>query len=87
LRSASWISILESVAEWGNRIDSFKGYRMDLQIHGQANNELPAAYRQVLVPWSIQGGLNPPVITRASGCYFFDQDDNQTLPHSRRRSN
>lgn len=47
---------------------------MDLQIHGQANAVLPAAYRQVLVPWSVQGGLNPPVITRAEGCRFFDQD-------------
>jgi len=47
---------------------------MDLQIRGQANVRLPAAYRQVLVPWSVQGGLNPPVITRAEGCHFFDQD-------------
>ncbi|MDP9971734.1 taurine--2-oxoglutarate transaminase [Variovorax paradoxus] len=47
---------------------------MDLQIHGQAHAKLPAAYRQVLVPWSVQGGLNPPVITRAEGCHFFDPD-------------
>lgn len=45
---------------------------MDLQIHGQANASLPAAYRQVLVSWSVQGGLNPPVITHAKGCHFHD---------------
>lgn len=52
---------------------------MDLQIHGQANAQPPFAYRQVLVPWAVQGGLNPPVITRAQGCYFFDQGGKQYL--------
>jgi taurine--2-oxoglutarate transaminase len=52
---------------------------MDLQIHGQANAELPPGYRKVLVPWSVQGGLNPPIITRASGCYFYDRNGQRYL--------
>lgn len=52
---------------------------MDLQIHGQANLELSVAYRKVLVPWAVQGGLNPPVITHAEGCYFFDQQGKRYL--------
>lgn len=52
---------------------------MDLKIHGQANEDLPASYRKVLVPWAVQGGLNPPVITHAKGCYFFDQHGKRFL--------
>ena len=52
---------------------------MDLQIHGQANAQLPAAHRKVLVPWAVQGGLNPPVITHAKGCYFFDNTGKRYL--------
>lgn len=52
---------------------------MDLKIHGQANEDLPASYRKVLVPWAVQGGLNPPVITHAKGCYFYDQHGKRFL--------
>lgn len=52
---------------------------MDLKIHGQANDELPSSYRKVLVPWAVQGGLNPPVITHAKGCHFFDQHGKRFL--------
>lgn len=52
---------------------------MDLRIHGQANHDLPASYRKVLVPWAVQGGLNPPVITHAKGCYFHDRDGRRYL--------
>jgi taurine--2-oxoglutarate transaminase len=52
---------------------------MDLRIHGQANRDLPASYRKVLVPWAVQGGLNPPVITHAKGCYFYDRDGHRYL--------
>ena len=45
---------------------------MDLQIHGDEIKEVDASFRKVLVPWSVQGSLNPPVITRAKGSYFFD---------------
>lgn len=45
---------------------------MDLRIHGQASNVLDPSFRKVLVPWAVQGGLNPPVINRAQGCYFYD---------------
>jgi len=46
---------------------------MDLQIQGLGNEQLAPGYRQVLVPWAVQGGLNPPVITSAKGAYFQDQ--------------
>lgn len=52
---------------------------MDLQIHGQASAAVPPSFRKVLVPWSVQGGLNPPVITRAQGCYFYDQSGKRYL--------
>lgn len=52
---------------------------MDLKIHGQANDDLPDAYRRVLVPWAVQGGLNPPVITHAKGCYFYDRHGKRYL--------
>lgn len=52
---------------------------MDLRIHGQANQDLPASYRKVLVPWAVQGGLNPPVITHAKGCYFYDRNGKRYL--------
>jgi taurine--2-oxoglutarate transaminase len=45
---------------------------MDLQIHGDSKREVASAFRKVLVPWSVQGGLNPPVITHAKGSYFYD---------------
>ncbi|HSV50779.1 MAG TPA: aminotransferase class III-fold pyridoxal phosphate-dependent enzyme [Burkholderiaceae bacterium] len=52
---------------------------MDLRIHGQANHQVSAAFRKVLVPWAVQGGLNPPVVTRAQGCYFFDAQGKRYL--------
>lgn len=52
---------------------------MDLKIHGQANRTLPPSYRKVLVPWAVQGGLNPPVINSAQGCYFFDDQGKRYL--------
>lgn len=52
---------------------------MDLKIHGQANDGLPSSYRKVLVPWAVQGGLNPPVITHAKGCHFFDRHGKRFL--------
>lgn len=45
---------------------------MDLRIHGQANETLAPSFRKVLVPWAVQGGLNPPVVTHAKGCHFYD---------------
>lgn len=52
---------------------------MDLRIHSQSNAELPAAYRKVLVPWAVQGGLNPPIVTHASGCHFYDSEGRRYL--------
>ncbi len=52
---------------------------MDLQIHASATRTVPPAYRKVLVPWSVQGQLNPPVITNAKGSYFYDQDGKRYL--------
>lgn len=52
---------------------------MDLRIHGQANQDVPPAFRKVLVPWAVQGGLNPPVITHAKGCYFHDAQGKRYL--------
>lgn len=52
---------------------------MDLKIHGQANDDLPASFRKVLVPWAVQGDLNPPVITHAKGCYFYDRHGKRYL--------
>jgi taurine--2-oxoglutarate transaminase len=45
---------------------------MDLRIHGQANQAFDPSFRKVLVPWAVQGELNPPVIKHAKGCHFFD---------------
>jgi len=52
---------------------------MDLQVHGLSQAEVPPAFRKVLVPWSVQGGLNPPVIVRAAGSYFYDSADRRYL--------
>ncbi|MES2936853.1 MAG: aminotransferase class III-fold pyridoxal phosphate-dependent enzyme [Pseudomonadota bacterium] len=52
---------------------------MDLQIHAQANTALVPGHRKVLVPWAVQGGLNPPVITHAKGCHFFDDQGKRYL--------
>ena len=52
---------------------------MDLQIHGLAQTEVPPAFRKVLVPWSVQGGLNPPVVVRAAGSYFYDREGRRYL--------
>jgi taurine--2-oxoglutarate transaminase len=52
---------------------------MDLRIHGQANERLAPGFRKVLVPWAVQGGLNPPVITHARGCHFFDDQGRRYL--------
>lgn len=45
---------------------------MDMQIQGSGDREIAPSFRKVLVPWSVQGGLNPPVITHAQGAYFCD---------------
>lgn len=45
---------------------------MDLQIHSTSDRNLSPAFRKVLVPWSVQGGLNPPVIVRGEGSFFYD---------------
>jgi taurine--2-oxoglutarate transaminase len=52
---------------------------MDLRIHGQANEHLAPGHRKVLVPWAVQGGLNPPVVTHAHGCHFFDDQGRRYL--------
>ncbi|WP_394830530.1 aminotransferase class III-fold pyridoxal phosphate-dependent enzyme [Pendulispora rubella] len=33
----------------------------------------------VLVPWSVQAGLNPPTVVRAQGSFFFDADGKRYL--------
>lgn len=45
---------------------------MDLQIHRATDEAAPAKYRKVLTPWAVQGGLNPPIIERGAGSFFFD---------------
>jgi len=52
---------------------------LDLQIHGSTADAVSAAHRKVLVPWSVQGNLNPPVIVRAEGSFFFDSEDKRYL--------
>lgn len=52
---------------------------MDLKIHGQASEAVAPAFRKVLVPWAVQGDLNPPVITHAKGCYFYDRHGKKYL--------
>ena len=52
---------------------------LDLQIHGLSAAPVEAAYRKVLVPWSVQGGLNPPVIVRGEGSFFFDREGKRYL--------
>lgn len=52
---------------------------MDLQIHGTTSAAVSAAHRKVLVPWSVQGGLNPPVVVRGEGSFFFDSEGNRFL--------
>lgn len=52
---------------------------MDLRIHGQANEAVDPSFRKVLVPWAVQGGLNPPVITHAKGCHFHDANGKRYL--------
>jgi taurine--2-oxoglutarate transaminase len=52
---------------------------MDLRIHAQANAQLDPSFRKVLVPWAVQGGLNPPVVTHAKGCYFYDAQGKRYL--------
>ena len=52
---------------------------MDLRIHGQANEAVDPSFRKVLVPWAVQGGLNPPVITHAKGCHFHDASGKRYL--------
>lgn len=52
---------------------------MDLRIHGQANQARDPSFRKVLVPWAVQGGLNPPVVTHAKGCRFFDNTGHSYL--------
>lgn len=53
---------------------------MDLQVHRPAGAKaVPAKYRKVLTPWSVQGNLNPPVIERASGSFFFDDHGKRYL--------
>lgn len=55
------------------------GVNMDLRIHGESDRALAPSFRKVLVPWAVQGGLNPPVITRAQGCYFHDANGKRYL--------
>ncbi|MBA2676014.1 aminotransferase class III-fold pyridoxal phosphate-dependent enzyme [Ramlibacter sp.] len=52
---------------------------MDLQIHAQAGTGLSPGYHKVLVPWAVQGGLNPPVVTHAKGCHFYDAQGKRYL--------
>ncbi|MFM0096211.1 aminotransferase class III-fold pyridoxal phosphate-dependent enzyme [Paraburkholderia nemoris] len=52
---------------------------MDLQIHASATTSVPPAFKKILVPWSVQGQLRPPIITHAKGSYFFDRDGKRYL--------
>lgn len=53
---------------------------MDLQIHGdESRRALPPAFRKVLVPWSVQGGLSAPVVVRGEGSYFWDDQGKRYL--------
>ncbi|MCM3060948.1 aminotransferase class III-fold pyridoxal phosphate-dependent enzyme, partial [Bacillus subtilis] len=58
---------------------AISGVNMDLSIHGESNPALASSFRKVLVPWAVQGGLNPPVITHAHGCYFYDANGKRYL--------
>jgi taurine--2-oxoglutarate transaminase len=48
---------------------------MDLKIQTDAATPPDPANRHVLVPWAVQGGLNPPNIVRAKGSWFYDDRD------------
>lgn len=52
---------------------------MDLQIHAPAAANARATSSKVLVPWSVQRALAPPLITHAKGSYFFDRDGTRYL--------
>ncbi len=52
---------------------------MDLQIHSDDATPPDPANRHVLVPWAVQGGLNPPNIVRAKGSWFYDDRDRAYL--------
>jgi len=54
---------------------------MDLRIDAAdaAGAAAPAAYRKVLVPWAVQRGLNPPIVTHAQGCWFYDTQGRRYL--------
>lgn len=52
---------------------------MDLQIYGSTAQPPASGHRKVLVPWSVQGGLNPPVVVRAEGSFFFDDQGKRYL--------
>ncbi len=52
---------------------------MDLKIHTNDVTAPNPANRHVLVPWAVQGGLNPPCIVRAKGSWFYDDRDRAYL--------
>ncbi len=52
---------------------------MDLKIQTDAATPADPANRHVLVPWAVQGGLNPPNIVRAKGSWFYDDRDRPYL--------
>ncbi|SEC84581.1 taurine---2-oxoglutarate transaminase [Rhizobiales bacterium GAS191] len=52
---------------------------MDMQVHGTYSGDVAPAFRRVLVPWSVQGQLNPPVIVRGEGSFFFDSQGKRYL--------
>jgi taurine--2-oxoglutarate transaminase len=52
---------------------------LNLQIYGSAAAPANPACRKVLIPWSIQGDLNPPVVVRAEGSFFFDSNNKRYL--------
>lgn len=54
-------------------------YEMDLQIDSDGQTPKHPGHRHVLVPWSVQGNLNPPEIVRGQGSYFFDSSGNRYL--------
>jgi len=52
---------------------------MDLQVYGEVAVSAAETHQRVLVPWSVQGTLNPPVINRAEGSYFYDAEGKSYL--------
>lgn len=52
---------------------------MWIHAHASAAQQISSVPQRVLIPWSVQTGLSPPVIVRGEGCFFYDDRDKKYL--------